>query len=112
MNRVGVTAITIAAIGTSGCGSSSSSSGSGTSAASYRTQVNKICASANAQVKALPASTSNSIAGLQMLLSLQASTLAQIKAVSAPSSLRSQVSEWLGVVDQEEGLATKLVGEA
>lgn len=83
----------------------------GSSAASYRAQVNKLCASANSQIEALPASDASSIAGSQKQLSIDATTLSHIKAVPIPSSLRSAVTKWLADVEHVFALSKKVVSD-
>jgi len=107
MARRRAVALTILALGLAGCASSGSRAG--TSPATYRASVNKICAAYNAKLDALPASTANSVAGLDKLLAAAKSTLAQVKAVAPPSSMSAAVDRWLGVVAQSSANATKLV---
>jgi hypothetical protein len=90
-----------------GCGSSSSSS----SPSAYRADVNKLCAAGNAKVTAMPASTANTPAGLRKLYGVVDSTLAQVKAVKPPSSLRSQVQAWIATLDQAAANANQIVSD-
>lgn len=107
MTRRRAVALSIFAVVLAGCGSSSSSSG--VSESSYRDQVNKLCANNNAQIKALPASTANSVSGLSQINDMSQKTLSEIKSVTPPSSLSSDVNSWLGVIDQEATLANQII---
>lgn len=98
---------TVALATLAGCGSSKS----GTSAASYTTQVNALCATNNAQIKALPKSDENSLAGIEKLDSIATTTLAKIKAIAPPSSISSGANKWLGVVVQEEADAGEIIND-
>jgi len=113
MNRRGVAAIAIAVVGIAGCGSSSSSSStsSGLSPAAYRSEINKICADENAKITALPASTSNSVSGLEKELAINESTLSQVKGIAAPSSLSAAANSWLSTVEQEFSIGTTLIND-
>jgi len=101
-------AIATLTVALGGCGGSSSSPSS--SPAAYRTAVNKVCAADNAKVTALPASTTNSVAGLQRLVSVELGAVAQVRAVKPPSSISAQVNSWLGTVSQSASNATQLLG--
>jgi hypothetical protein len=96
-------------VGLAGCGSSSSSSSSGTSAASYRTSVNKICAAYNQSVKALPKSTTGSIKGLTTLANSAQNALDQVKSVTPPSSMTSAVNKWTATLEQSSENVSKLL---
>lgn len=101
-------AIGMLTVALAGCGGSSSSPSSSPSA--YRDAVNKICAADNAKIKALPASTTNSVAGLQKLLSIELRAVSQVKALRPPSSISTQVNTWLATVSQTASNATQLLG--
>src|SRR5581483_3446777 len=88
-----------------------SSSGGGLSPPQYRAKVNALCAANNAQIKALPAGTQNSLAGLNKEYAIALGTLHQIRAVSPPSSLSGTVKTWVGVLDQEETAVTKILND-
>jgi hypothetical protein len=107
MNRRGVAVIAIAVVGIAGCGSTSS----GLSPAAYKSEISKICAVNNAKITALPASTSNSVSGLEKAYSIVESTLSQVKGITAPSSLSAAVSSWLSTVEQESAIATTMVSD-
>lgn len=98
---------------TGASGNSGSSGGSGSSASddatSYRARINELCASANAQIEALPASDASNVAGLRTELAIDTTTLAQVKAVSIPRSLSSEANRWLSDVEQNLALAKKAV---
>ena len=111
MNRGGVATIAIAVIGIAGCGSSSSSTNSGVSPAAYRSEINKICADNNAKITALPASTSDSVSGLEKELAIVESTLSQVKGITAPSSLSAAANSWLSTIEQESSIATTLIND-
>ncbi len=111
MNRRGVVAIAIAVIGIAGCGSSSSSTSSGLSPAGYRSEINKICADNNAKITALPASSSNSISGLEKEFAIAQSTLSQVRGITAPSSLSVAANSWLSTIEQESSIATTLIND-
>lgn len=70
--------------------------------ASYTAEVNKICAAANAEIRALPTSEKDPIAGLEKEDSIITASLNKIKAIAPPSSGSSGVRTWLGVFDQVE----------
>jgi ABC-type glycerol-3-phosphate transport system substrate-binding protein len=97
------------AVGLAGCGGSSSSSSSGSSPAAYRASVNKICAAYNEAVKALPKNTTGSIKGLTTLANSAQTTLAQVKAVTPPSSIAGAVNKWTAILDQSEANVSKLL---
>jgi ABC-type glycerol-3-phosphate transport system substrate-binding protein len=101
--------VTAVAIGLAGCGSSSSSSSSALSPAQYRTSVNKLCAAYNASVRALPKSTTASIAGLTTLANSAKNALAQVKSVTPPSSMTAGVNKWVGDLEQSEANVSKLL---
>lgn len=123
-SRRGVTlAIVIGVAGISGCGSSSSSNSStsssstssassGISVAAYTAEVNKLCLTNNDQIKALPVSVETTAAGLDKLLSIAQGTLARIKQIEPPSSIKTSVENWLAAVEQTEQTAIKLVAAA
>jgi ABC-type glycerol-3-phosphate transport system substrate-binding protein len=103
-------AMTVAvAIGLAGCGSSSSSSSSSITPAQYRTSVDKLCAAYNASVRALPKSTTASIAGLTTLANSAKNALAQIKTVPPPSAIKAGVNKWLADLEQSEANVAKLL---
>ncbi len=103
-------AVTVAvAIGLAGCGSSSSSSSAPITPAQYRTSVNKLCAAYNASIRALPKSTTASIAGLTTLANSAKNVLAQVKSVTPPSSLSSGVNKWTANLEQSEANVAKLL---
>jgi hypothetical protein len=112
MTRRRVAILAVLAVGLAGCGSSSSSSSSGISPAAYRASANKICATMNANITALPKSTASTIAGLDKLLAAGEAALAQLKAITPPSSISARVGSWLGLVTQSGSTATKLVAAA
>jgi ABC-type glycerol-3-phosphate transport system substrate-binding protein len=104
-----IAAIAAVAIGLAGCGSSSSSSSSSLTPAQYRASINKLCAAYNASVRALPKSTTASIAGLTTLANSAKNALAQIKSVTPPSSLVAGVGKWTAGLEQSEANVTKLL---
>jgi hypothetical protein len=125
-SRRGITlAILIGVVGLTGCGSSSSSNSSsstsssstssassGISVAAYTAEVNKLCLTNNDQIKALPVSVETTAAGLDKLLSIAQATLARIKQIEPPSSIKTSVENWLAAVEQTEQTAIKLVAAA
>jgi hypothetical protein len=98
----------IAVAAVAGCGSSKSS---GISPASYRSQVNALCASNNAQITALPKSDQSNLAGIEKLDSIATGTLTKVKAISPPSSISSGVNKWIAAIEQEEGLASQIIND-
>lgn len=96
-------------IGLAGCGSSSSSSSSGLSPTAYRASVNKICAAYNEGIRALPKSTTGSLAGLTTLANSAKNALAQVKAVTPPSSMAAGVNKWTSLREQSEANVNKLL---
>jgi hypothetical protein len=112
MTRRHAAVLAVLAVGLAGCGSSSSSSSSGPAPAAYRASANKICATLNANITALPKSTASTIAGLDKLLAAGEATLAQLKAITPPSSISARVGSWLGLVTQSGTSASKLVAAA
>jgi hypothetical protein len=109
--RVSVVAVSVVAlaVGIAGCGGSSKSS-SGMTPASYRATVNNMCATANAEVTALPASTNESVAGLNKILVIAKTELARIKAIAPPSSMSAGVSKWVGADEQEAADVDQILG--
>jgi hypothetical protein len=101
-------ALTLALAGCGGSGSSSSSS-SGVSPASYRASINKICTAYNDSIRALPKSTTSSIAGLTTLANSAKNTLAQIQAVAPPGSLGRAVNKWVAHLQQSDANVAKLL---
>jgi hypothetical protein len=99
------------AIGLAGCGGSSSSAttSSGVTPASFRASVNKICAAYNDSIRALPKSTTSSIAGLTTLANSAKNALAQIKAVAPPSKMAAAVNKWTAQLEQSEANVSKLL---
>ncbi len=95
-------------VGLAGCGSSSSSS-SQISPTAYRESVNKICAAYNASIRALPKSTTGSVAGLTTLANSAKNALAQVRSVAPPSSMTSGVNKWTALVEQSEASVNKLL---
>ena len=95
----------------SACGGSSSTSTTspGVTPASYRTSVNKICAAYNDSIRALPKSTTSSIAGLTTLANSAKNALAQVKAVTPPSELTAAVNKWAAQLEQSEANVSKLL---
>ena len=100
--------LTTALAGCGGSGSSSSSS-SGISPASYRASINKICAAYNDSIRALPKSTTSSLAGLTTLANSAKNTLAQIKSVTPPAALNAAVNKWAAHLQQSEDNVAKLL---
>jgi len=82
-------------LGITGCGGSGS-----ITPATYRAKVNKLCATGNAQIEALPANSVNSIAGIERLDAIANATLRRIKTITPPSSISSAVHTWLGTLDR------------
>jgi hypothetical protein len=101
-------ALTAVLAGCGGSGSSSSSS-SGMSPATYRASINKICAAYNDSIRALPKSTTSSITGLTTLANSAKNTLAQIKSVTPPASVRNALDKWSATLEQSETNAAKLI---
>jgi hypothetical protein len=95
--------------GSSGGSSASSTTSSGATPASYRTSVNKICAAYNDSIRALPKSTTSSIAGLTTLANSAKNALAQVKAVTPPNQMAAAVNNWAGQLEQSEANVTKLL---
>ena len=108
MIRVAAAAAALA-VALTACGASSS--GGGLSPSEYRAKVNALCTANNAQIKALPAGTQNSLAGLNKEYAIALATLHKIKAVAPPSSLAGTVKTWVGVLDQEETAVTKILND-
>jgi hypothetical protein len=103
-NALAVSALAFA-VAIAGCGGSSS----GVTPASYRARVNNICARANAKITALPASTNNSVAGLNEQIAIAKSALTQIKAIAPPSSMSAGVRKWVGVSAQQAADADQVI---
>jgi hypothetical protein len=96
-------------IGVAACGSSSSSTSSGMTPAAYRASVDKICAGYNQSIRALPKSTTGSLAGLTTLANSAKNTLSQVKAVTPPASLAAAVNKWTANLEQSEANVAKLL---
>jgi hypothetical protein len=97
-------------IGLAGCGgSSSSSSSSGPSPAAYRATVNKLCAAYNQGIRALPKSTTGSVAGLTTLANSAKNALAQVKSVTPPSSMAAGVNKWIATLERSDANVSKLL---
>lgn len=98
-------AVIILAACLAGCGGSSS----GPSPASYRAGVNKICATYNAKITALPASAVNTISGLDELEGDASSGLRQIKALTPPSSMSTGINRWVVSLTRSETDASNAI---
>jgi hypothetical protein len=94
-----------AAVGLAGCGRSSSSTSSSITASAWKARIDKLCATNNAQVKAVPAAEANTIARIEKLDAIATGTVNEIKAIPIPSSIQSSAQEWVNMLDQ---LGTKL----
>jgi hypothetical protein len=101
-------AVTVALAGCGGSGSSTTTS-SELSPASYRASVNKICAAYNDGIRALPKSTTSSVAGLTTLANSAKNALAQVQAVAPPGSLNNGVNKWVDSLKASEANVAKLL---
>jgi hypothetical protein len=88
-------AVTVA-LCVAGCGGSDS----GSSLTSYRASVNKICATYNAKITALPAKTASTISGLAKVEGEASAGLHQIKALTPPGSMSARVNRWVDSLKQ------------
>lgn len=91
-------ALVIPALCLAGCGGS----GSGPSPASYRASVNKICATYNAKITALPTGAQNTLSGLDEAEGDATTGLRQIKTMKPPSSMSSSIDRWVGSLTESE----------
>lgn len=104
--RRGSAAAAIVAIGVAGCGSSS-----GPTPASYRAKVDKLCTEINDQISALPASSLDTVAGIERFYAITATGTVEVGAVTAPSSIRASANTWLDSIRTEQSLADQVVGD-
>jgi hypothetical protein len=111
MSRGPIALAAAVTVALAGCGGSSSSSttSSGLSPASYRASINKICAAYNDGIRALPKSTTSSVAGLTTLANSAKNALGQIQAVAPPGSLNAAVSKWTNSLQASEANVGKLL---
>ena len=101
-------AVTVALAGCGGSSSSSTTTATLTPT-SYRASVNKVCAAYNDGIRALPKSTTSSVAGLTTLANSAKNTLGQIQAVAAPKSLGPGVEKWVASLTASEANVAKLL---
>lgn len=101
-------AVTVALAGCGGSSSSSTTTATLTPT-SYRASVNKICAAYNDGIRALPKSTTSSVAGLTTLANSAKNTLGQVQAVAAPKSLGPGVEKWVASLTASEANVAKLL---
>ncbi len=101
-------AVTVALAGCGGSSSSSTTTATLTPT-SYRASVNKICAAYNDGIRALPKSTTSSVAGLTTLANSAKNALGQIQAVAAPKSLGPGVEKWVASLTASEANVAKLL---
>jgi hypothetical protein len=111
MSRGRIALAVAVTVALAGCGGSSTSSPTTTqlTPTSYKASVNKICAAYNDGVRALPKSTTSSIAGLTTLANSAKNALGQIQAVAPPKSLGPGVEKWVASLTASEENVAKLL---
>jgi hypothetical protein len=111
MSRGRIALAAMVTVTLAGCGGSSTSptTSAALSPASYRASVNKICAAYNDGVRALPKSTTSSVAGLTTLANSAKNALGQIQAVVPPGSLKTAVGKWTDSLKASEANVAKLL---